>query len=228
MIKLDERGKACPLPVIETKKALEKCDAGERVEVIVDNEIAVQNLQKMANHKGLENESYQAGEREYIVKITAGEKAEQKNQEGQEEEYCEQCQPMEQGELEKAKEENDKMEEGKPAKKTGTVVVLSSREMGGGDEVLGKLLMKSFVYALTEQDNAPDIVLLYNGGAFLSCEGSDSLDDLRVLEENGTEILTCGTCLNHYKIAEKLAVGSVTNMYEIVEKMSEAKKIIKP
>ncbi len=224
MVKLDERGKACPLPVIETKKALEKCSAGEIVEVIVDNEIAVQNLKKMAAHKGLESESYQAAQREYIVKITAKE-AEQGKQEEQEEQYFEQCQLANQDEIE---EEKMKTQEAKARKKTGIVVVLSSREMGGGDEVLGKLLMKSFVYALTEQDSAPDTVLLYNGGAYLSCEGSDSLDDLKVLEENGAEILTCGTCLNHYKIAEKLAVGSVTNMYEIVEKMSEAKKIIKP
>ena len=46
MIRLDERGKQCPLPVIEAKKALETASAGEQVEVIVDNEIAVQNLKK--------------------------------------------------------------------------------------------------------------------------------------------------------------------------------------
>lgn len=110
----------------------------------------------------------------------------------------------------------------------GTIVVLSSRGMGVGDEDLGKLLIKGFIYALTEQDSAPEAVLLYNGGAFLSCEGSDSIADLKTLQENGTEVLTCGTCLNHYGLSEKLAVGGVTNMYEIVEKMSKAKKIIKP
>ena len=52
MIVLDERGKACPLPVVETKKALEAAASGETARVLVDNEIAVQNLRKLADHKG--------------------------------------------------------------------------------------------------------------------------------------------------------------------------------
>ena len=47
-MRLDERGKQCPLPVIEAKKALEASAPEEKVEVVVDNEIAVQNLSKMA------------------------------------------------------------------------------------------------------------------------------------------------------------------------------------
>lgn len=108
------------------------------------------------------------------------------------------------------------------------MVVLSSNQMGQGDETLGKLLMKGFVYALTEQDALPELVLLYNSGAFLSCEGSDSLEDLKLLESQGVEILTCGTCLNHYGLGEKLAVGAVTNMYEIVERMTGAKLLVRP
>ena len=71
-------------------------------------------------------------------------------------------------------------------------------------------------------------MLLYNGGARLSCEGSASLEDLKELKERGTEILTCGTCLNHYGLTEKLAVGEVTNMYEITQRLMEAGKIVKP
>ena len=107
-------------------------------------------------------------------------------------------------------------------------MVLASDEMGQGDAVLGHLLMKGFVYAVTQQDKLPETVLLFNGGAKLSCQGSDSLEDLKELEAQGVEILTCGTCLNHYGIAEKLLVGNVTNMYEIVEKMTGAKKIVRP
>lgn len=228
-MRLDERGKQCPLPVIEAKKALEKAEPGTVVEVVVDNEIAVQNLKKMAFHKGFESVSQKISEREFIVSITAasigaGEaafKAEGKviqagieaskaagtiGQAGEEEETS--CQP----------DIRDK----------GTVVILSSDQMGQGDEVLGRLLMKGFVYALAKQDRLPETVLLYNGGASLSCEGSDSLEDLRELEAQGVEVLTCGTCLNHYGLAEKLAVGSVTNMYEIAERMTGAKKLVRP
>lgn len=88
--------------------------------------------------------------------------------------------------------------------------------------------MKAFIFALTKQDTYPDTILLYNGGAYLSCEGSDSLEDLKFLEAQGVKIATCGTCLNFYGLTDSLAVGSVTNMYDIVETMGKATKIIKP
>ena len=72
-MRLDERGKQCPLPVIEAKKALESSAPGEKVEVVVDNEIAVQNLTKMADHKGFAVCSEKTGEREFLVTITTGE-----------------------------------------------------------------------------------------------------------------------------------------------------------
>ena len=113
-------------------------------------------------------------------------------------------------------------------RRKGMVVVLSSNRMGQGDEILGKLLMKGFVYALTEQDSLPETILLYNSGAYLSCEGSDNVEDLRNLEAQGVEILTCGTCLNHYGLGDKLKVGSVTNMYEIAERMTGARLLVRP
>ena len=100
--------------------------------------------------------------------------------------------------------------------------------MGEGDEKLGHTLMKGFIYALTEQDMLPKTVLLYNSGAKLSVEGSDSLADLKLLESQGVEILTCGTCLNFYGISDKLSVGSVTNMYVIAEKQMMSEKIVRP
>lgn len=210
-MRLDERGKQCPLPVIEAKKALEKAEPGSVVEVVVDNEIAVQNLKKLALHKGLDSLSEKVSEREFLVKIWAGvkEKAEQVRENA------------EQAEKESIKCALD-------CREKGLVLVLASDEMGQGDAVLGRLLMKGFVYAVTQQDKLPETVLLFNGGAKLSCQGSDSLEDLKELEAQGVEILTCGTCLNHYGIAEKLLVGNVTNRYEIVEKMTGAKKIVRP
>ena len=51
--------------------------------------------------------------------------------------------------------------------------------MGGPNEQLGATLLKGFIYALTQQDKLPDQILFYNGGAFLTCEGSESLEDLK-------------------------------------------------
>ena len=100
--------------------------------------------------------------------------------------------------------------------------------MGQGDGELGAVLMKGFLFALGQLPELPRTVLFYNGGARLTVEGSDSLEDLRTLEAQGVEILTCGTCLSFYGLTEKLAVGGVTNMYSIVEKLAGASRVIRP
>ena len=210
MIVLDERGKACPLPVVETKKALEAAASGETARVLVDNEIAVQNLRKLADHKGWSFCWEKRGGGDFQAWITreAGESLSEEKQRETEEPECPDC----------------RTEGIRP----GLTAVISSEAMGQGDDRLGKILMKSFLFALTQQDILPETVLLYNGGAFLSCEGSESLEDLKKLEELGVEILTCGTCLDFYGLKEKLAVGGISNMYEIVEQQCRAHTILRP
>lgn len=204
---VDAKGMACPLPVVNAKKAAEEMQTGDVLTVLADNEIAVQNLQKFANYKGYQVYSEKLGENEYAVKmqITAGKM--QQVQESKESEEIS-CSP--------------------DTKKKGLVVVLSANTMGVGEEKLGKALMKAFVFALTRQDVLPETILCYNSGAYLTSEGADTLEDLKSLEAEGVNIMTCGTCLDFYGIKEKLAVGSVTNMYEIVETMENAGKLIRP
>ena len=206
-IKVDAMGDQCPIPVIKTKKALKEITETTLVEVHVDNEIAVQNLSKMAKQKNLEYKCEKLEEQHYIIKI----KAESEGVSIQQ----------------KAPAENDK-EICYPDRKSNTVVVLSSNQMGNGSEELGQILMKGFIFALTELDELPSTVLLYNSGVKLSTEGSNSIDDLKTLQAQGVEILSCGTCLNYYNLTEKLQVGDVTNMYFILEKMAQADKIIRP
>ena len=93
---------------------------------------------------------------------------------------------------------------------------------------LGKILIKGFIYALSQMETHPDTILFYNGGAKLTTEDSESLEDLKKMEEEGVEILTCGTCLKHYGLMEKLMVGKVTDMYTIAERMTGADKVIRP
>ncbi len=71
-------------------------------------------------------------------------------------------------------------------------------------------------------------MLFYNSGARVTCEGSASLEDLKNLADAGVEILTCGTCLDHYGITDKLAVGDVTNMYVIADKLTGATNVVRP
>ena len=68
MIKIDARGDACPLPVVKAKKAIAELHGPGEVEVLVDNEIAVQNLTKMAQQKGYLSSSEKLAEQEYRVR----------------------------------------------------------------------------------------------------------------------------------------------------------------
>ena len=110
-----------------------------------------------------------------------------------------------------------------PDARDNTVVVINSDRMGSGNDELGKVLIKGFIFAITQLDTLPKTMLFYNGGATLTTEGSDSLEDLKSLEAQGV-----GTCLDYYGLKEKLVVGTVTNMYSIVETMAGAGKIIRP
>lgn len=209
MITVNAMGDTCPIPVVKTKNAIKELKGSGVVETLVDNEIAVQNLTKMANQKGYGVKSEKIAEGQYKVTMEIGDGA---------------------------ADQSDEMSVTDTEKETcasnaihgNTVVVISADHMGEGDNELGKVLIKGFIYALTEQDVLPKTMLFYNGGAKLTCEESPTLEDLKSLEAQGVEILTCGTCLNHYGLTDKLQVGSVTNMYVIAEKMTQAGNIVKP
>ena len=201
MITVNAMGDKCPVPVIKTKKAMQALTGPETIEVLVDNEISVQNVTKMASSSGGQVTSEKLGEKEFKVTIRM-EGAPESAQSGEEA-----CIPDARGNL---------------------VVVMASDRMGEGNDELGKVLAKSFIFAVTQLEELPKTMLFYNGGATLTCEGSDCLQDLKSLEAQGVEIQTCGTCLDYYGLKEKLAVGSVTNMYSIVEKLAGASRIIRP
>ena len=199
-------GDACPIPVVKTKNAIKELSGAGMVETLVDNEIAVQNLTKFGNSKGFTVSSEKKTEKDFTVTFQIPENSTTSTPAA--ESAVPACTP--------------------DSKKHGLVAVLSANTMGNGEEQLGKILMKSFIFALTKQDQLPEIILCYNSGASLTCEDSDSLEDLKSLEAEGVKILTCGTCLDFYGLKEKLAVGGITNMYEIVEIMESAGTIVRP
>ncbi len=98
------------------------------------------------------------------------------------------------------------------------VLILTDR-IGRGDDELGRLLMRNFVYSLARDQNAPAAVMMMNEGVRLACEGSEVLDDLRLLAENGVAIKACGTCLDFLGLTEQLAVGEVSTMPASVSAM---------
>ncbi len=201
MIKVDAIGFNCPVPVVKALEAIKTLNGPGQVEVLVDNEIAVQNLIKMSTQKGYESKSNEISKQKYSVIITVGTPSKTPVEE---QVVCVPC--------------------GGQHK----IVVISSDKMGSGNDELGAVLMKGFIYAVSKLEELPKAVLFYNGGATLTCEGSDSLEDIKALDSAGVEIITCGTCLDYYGLTSKLAIGSVTNMYSIVETMNMADVIIKP
>lgn len=204
MIQVNAVGDACPIPVVKTLQALKTLAGPGTVETLVDNRIAVENLTRLAQSKGCTIETEQLAENRFRVTITAQAGAQLPDTADG---IC--TVPSERPE-------------------NTVVVVISADHMGQGDDTLGRVLLKGFLFALTQQEKLPRTVLFYNGGAFVTCDGSASLEDLHKLEELGVEILTCGTCLNHYGIADKLRVGQVTNMYVIAEKQMNATLVIRP
>ena len=159
-IVVDARGDACPIPVVKTKQAIQSLQGGGVVETLVDNEIAVQNLTKMAGMKGYGVESEKRSDDCYRVRMTIGELSDV-TQDDEPEKI--KCQPM-------PVEEN-------------IVVAVGADHMGEGSNELGQALMKGFLFALTMQDKTPSTILFFNGGAHLTCDGSDSLEDLKALQE---------------------------------------------
>lgn len=201
---IDCMGMACPLPVINAKKAIEAFTEDGTLRVKVDNETAVQNLTRLGEHNGFAVTSSRDGEKAFTVTMA-----------------------VVAGAARAADVPAEALSCAVPPR-GGKVVVLSADTMGSGDEKLGKKLMKAFVFALTNQDEAPEKVICYNTGAYLTTRDPDTVKDLKTLEAAGTTVMTCGTCLDFYGLKEELQVGIVSNMYDIVEAQMTAALILRP
>lgn len=92
-----------------------------------------------------------------------------------------------------------------------TFWIISDR-LGSGDDELGRLLMRNFIYSLARSETRPARVMLMNGGVKLACEGSDSLEDLKLLAGSGVPVKACGTCLDFLHLKERLAIGEIGDM----------------
>ena len=200
---IDVLGKSCPIPVIETRKALAEQDS-DGVLVKVDNITAVQNIEKMAKSYGYSFSYIENSKDSYDVII---------NKDGK-------SSPA----TNAASCDAGIFQSG--AASGGLAVVISRNTMGEGAEELGKILIKGFIYSLTELPAPPKFLIFLNSGAYLTSDGANTIDDLKKLEKMGTEILTCGTCVNYYGLQDKLAVGEITNMYGITERMASVGNVI--
>jgi selenium metabolism protein YedF len=195
---LDCRGLACPQPVIETKNLIESGNKKD-VLVIVDNIAARENVSRFARNAGCKVDVTEK-EGFYHLEITVPDS--------------------------KIVSDRNKPEKPLVIRETaGNVYFISTNSLGQGSPDLGEVLMKSLMATLTQQ-TPPAALLFLNTGVYMAVEGSPVLDQLQVLAGKGTEILVCGTCLNYYKINEKLEVGTVSNMLEINSWLTGPYKVI--
>ena len=163
---------------------------------IVDNEAAKENVLKFAKGMNLTAEVHENQKGEYHITIHKGTAL-----------------PV-------------SFEKGIEVAKGTYAIFVTSNTLGRGNDELGQTLMKSFFYSLTERDALPLTIAFLNSGVYLTCQHSPVLEHLLNIEGRGTEILSCGTCLDFYALKDKLCVGTVSNMFTILEKMLKADKVI--
>jgi selenium metabolism protein YedF len=115
-----------------------------------------------------------------------------------------------------------------PAVQGETVAFIASDAMGNGSDELGRILLKNFLFTLTELESIPDVLLFVNAGVKLTTAGSEALEALEKLACLGADIASCGLCLDYYHLKDKLAVGRVTNMLDIAETLQKAGRTLRP
>jgi len=196
---IDAKGKACPTPVILTKKALEDSSVS-KITTLVDNDVARKNVEKFAKKMSYD---FNTITKEDAFEISISKK----------------------GTFDSIEEKPIVVEE-KSFSGNNVVLLCSSETFGRGSKDLGKVLMNSFFYSLTELSRPPKTIIFMNSGANLTLKNSKILDSLHELADKGVILLTCGTCLNYYEKEKELAIGEITNMYTATEIMLESDNLI--
>jgi selenium metabolism protein YedF len=202
--KMDCRGMACPHPVINTKKELDKMDSGTLV-TVVDNDTARENVTLFARNAGCEVSVEKKGN-DYYISISKGNTGGDKQQP-----YTATPVPT---------------PTATSGESAGTVYFITGNCLGQGSPDLGLTLMKSLMTTLDEMNPPPRSLIFLNSGVYLACKGSEVLAKLKSMDSKGVNIQCCGTCLEYYKLKEKLAVGRISNMYDINNTLNAPGKVI--
>ncbi len=197
------RGRACPEPVIETQKAL-KDEALLELAVLVDNDAAAENVTRTARHLGCEVSLETVSSKEIRIVLKRSES---------------QAQVKQGAALARA---------GECGKEKNIVVLVPTDSFGQGDKELGRALLLAFVNTLKELEPRPRTLIFLNGGAKLPCRGSEFVKSIQTLEDKGTKVLVCGTCLDFFSLEDQLEAGIVSNMMEISSTLAQADQVIRP
>ncbi len=201
---IDARGLACPQPVLETKKALETGISGP-LRVLVDNSTSKENVMRFARNQGCEVEIEESEPDQFRITIL---KCADPVQHAAQQELLPCPMPETQA--------------------VRNVVYIGNNCMGRGDDELGAKLMRGFLRTMIDSAPLPWRIVFINSGVKLTTIDQEAVEAISLLEERGVEVLSCGTCLEHYNLKDKLGAGKVTNMFEIIESLNSATKVISP
>ncbi len=196
---INARGLPCPQPLMLAKKALDGMAAGQRLRVLIDNDVAHDNLMRFLRDHGATPQSENENGFYAIVATKSGEGF----LAGEAAAYCE-----------------------APPESSGAVLVLSGQGMGSGSEELGKILLQACVNTLENVTPLPRTILCYNAGVFAAAEGAPTVAGLKRLVDQGVMLLICGTCVDYFGIKDRIAVGTISNMYDILQQLSTAARVI--
>ncbi len=203
---VDARGLKCPQPVLEAKRVIDGRLA-DRFIVLVDNTTSRENVKRFVTNQGYEVETTEKASDHFELNVTRSGAA--KPVEEQEELLA--CPVSE-----------------SPATNGRLVVYVGSNVMGQGSDELGVKLMRGFLRTWIDVKPRPWRIVFINSGVQLTTNDEEAVDALSMLAEDGVDILSCGTCLEHFGIEDRLKIGRVTNMYEVIETLQEAGKVVSP
>lgn len=195
-LEVDARGLPCPQPVIRTRNAMREAD---EVITLVSAEDQVANVRRLAEKAGWQV-NVEVREGFFAIRMVKPQASPQ---------------PQPASAQIAPSPASDKR-----------VIVISSDRMGRGEDELGLILMRSFLYALGEVEPVPQTMVFFNTGVKLTTEGSPVLEELAALQARGVEILVCGTCLDYFGLKDRVQVGTISNMYTIAETLLAATNAI--
>ena len=196
-VEVDAKGLACPQPVVMTKNALGEIEKGEVV-VTVDSEVARENVKRMAESEGCSVSIEYQGDDIYSLHITKVGPAAVSQEIAAEKQLTQE-----------------------------PLVYLFDSDFIGTNRELGKVLVNGFLNAIPSLPKRKSKIIVISNGVKLVTSGSYVLDTLKKFEQMGFTILICGTCLDFFKIREKVEVGTISNALEIMEALTTAAKVVK-
>lgn len=183
----DLKNLQCPKPVLETKKIIEQYK-GNEIEIILNSSISKENVIRFLSSCGITPSVKEEGEHIFITFSNSSTNI----PEVDEKSIC-------------------------SFNNLAKNIIISSKTLGKGDDKLGEILMKTFIYTLSERDVRPKTIFFVNSGVFLTTEGSPVVEELKKLIEGGTEIYSCGTCLDFFNLKDNLVVGKIGNMALLID-----------